>query len=75
MENTNNNIEAVNSVDTEEQKSHKTFCWSFLKARDEAAKKAKKTAKRETVIYICVLAAVFALLCVGVGLVVYLGLM
>lgn len=75
MENIDKNVEAINTAEAEEQKTCETFCWNFLKIRDEAAQKAKKTARRQAAVYICVLVTVFALLCAGVGATIYLGLM
>lgn len=72
MENTtNNNIEKTPERAESEPNDRKTFCWSFVKDRDDCAKKAKRLAVKDAVIYTLVLFAVFTLLCVGVA--VYFG--
>ncbi len=74
MENTtNNNIEKTPECAKNEPNDRKVFCWSFVKDRDDRAKKAKRLASKDAVIYTLVLFAVFALLCMGVGVAVYFG--
>lgn len=74
MENTtNNNIEKTPERAKGEPSDRRSFCWSFVKDRNDRLKKAKRLAVKDAVIYTLVLFAVFALLCVGVGVAVYFG--
>lgn len=77
MENTtNNNIENIEKTPERakgESSDRRSFCWSFVKDRNDRLKKAKRLAAKDAVIYTLVLLAVFALLCVGVGVAVYFG--
>lgn len=73
MDNTNNSVEKKEDHTNEEIASLRTFCWSFVRCRDDRLKKEKRSAVKSAVIYTFVLVAVFALLCIGVGVAVCFG--